>query len=462
MAREPRFGARGALCSVAALSLLILSSCDYLPSHLHDPGRLRVAEEGKAELVEYGKAAPGRYEAMLTNIERFKTEEDWLLNELAGNADTAFHTKLATATGTKLTEQRNKLGRLIDDLRQDIQENASADAKAKAEFKDEQDKAKGAVKASKKLVTDAKKAVAEWNAQAAFFSTLIKELPALKKGLNEEDASVTDLIGKLGDFADLEVSYLDADGKTQKRKIEKFLKPKSDDGKKEGDGKKEEETKKNPVSEFLKSMKNAADAPGLGLELATLGLQLAENRQKLATAELARLQERANLLEDSLTVADLAGALLTEAKSSVKRMPDDSSALSFIALRRAKAPEIWTQKISSSDRAERERQEDQSKRTANLWRQQVNSIHQKLLGLRYHAVAKSMVTRQRAVQNIELARIEHRHSIAKSKLADEAWQSLIASGLDGLAEYEKYGLKDEHVTNFLRLAQAVALFLIAK
>ena len=456
MGRMRRFGARGGLCSAVALVLVTLSGCDYLPSHLHDSGRLKVAEEGKVELAEYGKGAPGMYEAMLTNVERFKTEEDWLLNELAKNADTAFHTQLATLTGAKLAGARGNLADLIAALRQDIEDKASQDAKRKDEFKNSLDKAKGAVDASNKLANDAKKAITEWNAQTAFFTALIQELPKLKKSLNEDDTSVTDLIGKLKDSADLEVSFLDADGKSQKRKITKFFKTVSTEGKKES------KSGKNPLSELVAKMKRTEKAPGLALELATLGLQLAQNRQKLAEAERARLQQRANLLQDSWTVAKLASALLKEANKAKKKMPDTSSALEFIALRRAKAPDPWSKKIASTDSTKRQEEEDQSKLSTTLWRRQVNSVHQKLLGLRYHAVAKSMVTRQRAVQMLELARIEHRHSIARSKIADEAWQSLIVSGLDGLVAYEKTGLKGEHLANILRLVQAGALYAISE
>ena len=64
-----------------------IAGCGLLPTHLHDPDRLKVAEGIRDEMAQYRANAPGMYAAMLENLERFKVEEDWLLGELAANSD---------------------------------------------------------------------------------------------------------------------------------------------------------------------------------------------------------------------------------------------------------------------------------------------------------------------------------------------------------------------------------------
>ncbi len=69
--------------------------------------------------------------------------------------------------------------------------------------------------------------------------------------------------------------------------------------------------------------------------------------------------------------------------------------------------------------------------------------------------------RSRAVYKLELERLKHQRSILRSKLADEAWQALVGTGLESLVAFHRGGWKPEHLANFLRLAQAAALIAIA-
>ena len=62
---------------------------------------------------------------------------------------------------------------------------------------------------------------------------------------------------------------------------------------------------------------------------------------------------------------------------------------------------------------------------------------------------------------LELRRLDHQRSILRSKLADEAWQALVGTGLESLVAFHRGGWKPEHLANFLRLAQAAALIAIA-
>ena len=428
--------------SAVALSAVLIGGCTIL-SHIHDPSRLKVAEEASKELSAYQEKAPEMYSAMLQNLARFKQEEDALLAELAANADTAFITTLPTATEKNLKEDRGKIRTEIGNLRRKIQDDVKAYYAEKERAEASKKEVKREVEDFKNEVRDAEKDLTDWNAQVAFFQELIPKVPKLTKELKNDKASFGDVFEKFGKVVDTEVTFLDAKGETKTRKISIFL---------------DSSEKKDPRKVFRR-LSSGLKAPGLALELATLGLQLAQNEQKRVTAQLTYLRQRVALMQDAMLVTELATALLDEAKEPTRVLPDGDSMVQFVARTRTKAPQVWTATIDSDITKETKKNPCKD---AKCWQALVKEVHSTLVGLRYHAVARSIVLRQSALYALERSRIEHRRSIARSKIADEAWQALVGSGLESLIDYERGGFKPEHLANFLRLVQFAALLEIAR
>ena len=428
--------------SAAALSMVLIGGCTIV-SHLHDPSRLKVAEEASKELSAYQEEAPEMYAAMLRNLERFKQEEDALMAELAASADTAFITTLPTATGQNLREDREKLKAEIGTLRRKIQDDVKAYFAEKEQAEASKKEVKGEVEDFKNEVRDAEKDLTDWNAQVAFFQELIPKVPKLTKELKNDKASFGDVFEKFGEVVDTEVTFLDAKGETITRKISAFL---------------DSSEKKDPRKVFRR-LSSGLEAPGLALELATLGLQLAQNEQKRVDAQLTYLRQRATLMQDTMLVTELATALLDKAAGSTRVLPDDKSMVQFVARERVDAPQVWSATIGSDITEEKKKK---IPKIAYTWQEVVNGVHNTLVGLRYHAVARSMVSRQSAFYTLERSRLAHQRSISRSKLADEAWNALVKSGLESLVAYERGGFKPEHLANFLRLAQFAALLEIAR
>ena len=420
------FGGRVLNRLALSATMLIASGCSLVPTHLHHPDRLKAAEEAKSEMSAYAEKAPEIYATILLNLERFKQEEDWLLGELAANIDTAFITALATTTGSLLATRRKTLQENIEKLRAKIHGGTAADISKGEELKTSIKKAKTAVNEAKLEVKKVKDRITERNAQIAFFQKLISEYPKVSKGLKEGEASITDLFGKLEEFRSVEVTYLDADGKPDKRKFEKFFEPDNAD-------------EKVPEAEMSEDLKTVLNAPGLALELATLGLQLAETKKKTVEAEFTYLQQRGNLMEDTLLATGLADALLKEASSTAQKLPDRNKFIEIVSLSRAKSPSVWSSKIDP--RKKKVEEEKRIVKDASTWRDNVDRVHQKLKGLRYLAVSRSIVSRQNAIYGLELKRIDHQRSILRSAIADAAWRSLASSGINGLVAFEKGGFK---------------------
>ncbi len=418
-----------------------LPGCGIFPTHLHDPGRLKLAEEVRDEMAQYRANAPNMYAAMLENLERFKREEDWLIGELAANSDTAFVTRIPTAKGSELRADLEDLRTEIGNLQTVIYSGAATDADSKAKRKVALNGAKKAVNAAKAEVKNAKDAVTKWNGQVALLQGLIERIPDLKGTLSSDDVDHETILEKLRALKDVEISFKDADGKEKKKKTGDLLK----------------ELGKEWGGDQPADLSPFAGAPGLSVEIAVAGLELAEIEQKRASAELEYLKQRAVLMEDTLLLSELASELVNMAQAWA--LPEKDRVLNYVAVKRATAPRDWKQSIHGAK--DRKATEDEIRENAKKLRAEINAVHRLLVSLRYHAVARSIVRRQQAIYPLELARLDHQRSIVRSKLADEAWQALVGTGLESLVAFHRGGWKQEHIANFIRLAQAGALIAIA-
>jgi hypothetical protein len=542
------FSHRPFLLIIAGFFLLLTGGCanfSILPSHLHNPDREKLAKEVRDEMKEYRTNAPGMYAAMLTNLETFKKEEDWLLSELAANSDTAFITALPTMKGLKLANDLEKIKNEILVLQTRIHGDNQIDAevsdekekklfkdvitKAKDDVKDaqvvvgkaktEEEKsvakkalenaekkqadveknikdlkdakvklvkaktnlknankpsekveaqkvvaqqktvvklAKSKIKAENKVamaqkeVKDVKENLTKWNGQVALFQNLIGQFPDLKKKLTEDEVKLDDLFETFKLLAATEIKYKDADGNDKAEKISKLIKIFEADKKVNSD-----------------ALFSIASAPGLSVELAIMGLELAQIQQKREAAELNYLRMRAVLMEDTLLSSHLALNLVE--KSIIRKMNEDQNWISFVAVKKSHAPDVWNIPNKSHsvwgmpiDESAKLKKDQEIRNRAKKYQDVVDSVHDGLISLRFHSVARSIVRRQNSVYELELKRLKHQQSILQSKLGDEAWQALVGTGLESLVSFHQGGFKEEHLNTLIRLGQAGAVIALAE
>jgi hypothetical protein len=139
----------------------------------------------------------------------------------------------------------------------------------------------------------------------------------------------------------------------------------------------------------------------------------------------------------------LAETLLAEVKKEAGSFTEDETAFNDIALlrQRAVSPE--------------------SKRNAAEFINFQNSLAGTVLVLRKAALADSIIARNQSLFKVTVARLEHQDSIMDSAIGDAAWQVVIKSGLDGLVAYHQSGFTKEDAANIIRIAQSIALGVIA-
>ena len=71
--------------------------CAYFPTHLHNSEYEKVALDIQMELKDYRETQPSVYEGMLSNLETFKEEEEYVISKFAAN----YHNALVTALPLK-------------------------------------------------------------------------------------------------------------------------------------------------------------------------------------------------------------------------------------------------------------------------------------------------------------------------------------------------------------------------
>ncbi len=460
----------GALIGAATLGL---AACGQLPTHLHDPERQSVAESIQSELRTYAQNAPKMYVAMQENLESFKVEEEALLADLAATADRAMQTRLPSLTfsewcGAVETDAEDTARcvrppggeSLVAGWRSDI---AALDELVVTEteqldraLKDALGRRKGAADAvgeHRKLVAEAKAAVDERSRNVAFFEAVLSKVPPIAvAGDGAEDFSAVLSRAKTAGATEFEFPLVGG----------------SCSGDKSEDGKTCRTTVRDTLAAGVEAALEADDTalgrfartPGLAIEVATLGLRIEQARLSSALLDLDHLQRRQDLLEDAYSAIRLSEILLDEGEQFVTTAADgleadgvgmDTTVYKYLSLRRATAPAF----------VERERDTGKVLAASALTERKVGAAHGVLVALRYHALASSMVEREKAMLPVALARLDHERSITQSMAADAAWQALVQSGAAGLVAFHRTGWKPEHLANLLRLAQAAALIAIA-
>jgi len=429
-------------CCLALAGLLGLGGCSFIPSHIHNEAKATTARQARDAMAEYSKNAPKMYSSMLINVDRFRTEETYLLADLATNASDSLVTKAPSMIWSGLSERLEKKTTELNGLKVSLGETAAAalgeqtailaNAKSLAE---RLAAARAALKAAKDDVTS-------WNATIALIRDAIGQLPA-SSGSRSGSAALSDVQSAIKAAANRQIEFVDADGTTVKTSVSEIVQKR--------------------VPALLESLNGSGgdgavvkalpDAPGLQVVLATLGLELAQVEQRRAQVRLERIAQTIEVLDDAQVQLAVADKLLDPAKTwadALARTSPRSNA--FVEISRARMQALA--KIPPST-AEPMRADFQPMLDA------INAASLSLVNLRDVVVGESILARVSSTTPVALARIEHTRSIVESSINDRQYQAVINSGLAGLVAYHEGGLTSEDIANVIRFVQAVAVGVLA-
>ena len=397
-------------------TVLLTSACaNFLPSHIHDAAAEKTALDLQTRVAQYREDQSGLYDNMNANLALFIAEEDELINRMAANFTTALVTGAPDYTWNDVIANLGRVGEQAGSLRKKVKGKIEIDLKQRDKATTDLANAKEAIKALNVEINKEKKNAEKWQKAAERYREAMARLPGTVEGLAEKANDVSSLLS--------DVEVLDAELREDLKRLEI-----------------------NP-EDFLKGIKDTNDslrrqlstglqeAPGLTVLILELGLEFAELDKRRTESKLAYLEERRNVFEDTLVYLDVADRLLSLGDSFV--ISDDYT--------RSLMDEI--EEIKTDD--------------GGSTSTKVGSVTGVLFALRFSVSADWIVEYQNAVFPLRLARIEHSQSIIESQVNDATWQALLDSGIDALVAYHKGGLKKDDLANFFRLAQSVALFIIA-
>lgn len=413
------------LASTAIMLTVVVflsTGCSSMPSHIHNNANAKLAGQAQDEMAEYAKGAPAMYTAMLSNVDKFKVEEEYLLTELATNFNSSLITKLPTMTWEALYKRIENCKYNITKFKGRI----TADAKKRKMLEGSVEDAKTAVKKAQEAVQTAKEDVTAWNAYVALiqqgFGNISTDISKINK-----DNGIDALIQAANEAGKKEITFSDADGNEVKKTAKEILKDRLPSGK------------------DWEKFKALPDAPGITLLIMNMGVELAQIEQRRAEVRLSQLNKLTELYENAYVSMELADQMIKDIENVDKPPVLGNKIISAIG-------DEWKLARTAMDKA---------KPDWGTWMLNENAIANQLVMLRKEALVESIITRNESLFAVAIARLEHEQSINESATGDKTWQALIKSGLAGLYAYHQGGFTKEDAANIIRIAQTIALAFIA-
>lgn len=419
-----------------AVAALGGTGCRMVPSHLHSKADEETMKKAKEAMDAVNTGAPGIYTAMQKNVELFAKEENRVLQEfadVAGQGSIAYDSSskaknvLKDLIGTEA--EKDKAGKINIFITRTLPDAVEKMDGLTREQKAAIESTKNPLKVLGEAIDKKKEEINVYNSSVALLRTAIIEFPELKKGassaLQEKEAwEIVRGAGKaVGAFAGAEVTYVDADGKSQTKKASqvasvayKFI----------GLGGKE------PMA--------WPDAPGIDLIVLNASLGLLELKRDVAKTELQYLDQARVVLGDAYTRAILARELARDSRLVLSEY-DASWPNNFSTLTEGKVREAQEMLKGKADIQGRHR-----------------FIREHFIAVRKLAVAQSSFARSQALLEVALARLDHSRSIAISAVNDAGRRALVTRAIEGLQVYHSSGFTPEHLA---QIAQVVALGAIA-
>lgn len=407
----------------AAAGALLLSGCG-MTTHFHDEKLAALATNLQTEFAAYREDQPSLYTAMRSNVASFAKEEEAVLARFAGNVEAALLTKAPTMTfeqyETRLKLKKNALTDLKTEGSQALREDQEKRYQTLSNIKD----LEGAIRKIDKEIDAAEKNEDKWNKTIMDLQDGMAKLPTVLQKLADRNTGIDAIKGAITG-TDEDTAGL------RKRVIEA------------AEGK-------------------LADAPGIAVRILQLGLELGELKREEAELELAALNERRAVYQDFATSISVATALHTKADKymAVQTLAKNKKSSPAASVIEENDDYRFERAFNANKRQGRDPRDVEFNEGANATDLQ-NTLHLHIMVPRLAIGAESLITRQDGLIRLRLARLRHLDSIAESAIGDRANQALIASGIDALVAYHNGGITDEDIANLIRVAQSVALFIIA-
>lgn len=424
---------------VLLASAVVLSGCSGYKLQFHNKSAADLSARLQTEFAAYRQDQPSIYANMAANLQAFQAEEEELLSRFVANFHDALVTKVPTLTRLQLQNKiagvpvggnakrrngglKNRInvfnGRLLDELGEAAKQKRDAAAVRTA--------AGEKISDLKKDIKEKQAAVAEWNKKIETYQTAIADLPTSVEGLAEKATGLSSLLAAVKEVS----ATLKADKKFSADEIKSIS----------------DLLAKVPADLKTKLGAGLAESPGIAVRILELGLELAVVEKKKAEHKLAEIEQRRNYIEEAfiytrtadILIAEICGECIAGKWGNLDGWNKRENAASDILLQKRAAAGKPSETIDTID-----------------------SISLSLTSLRRYATAEWLVRYQESMLPVRLRRLEHQQSISVSQRNDEARQAVIASGVDALAAYHKGGVTEEDIANLVRLAQSIALFIIA-
>ncbi|BBK43494.1 hypothetical protein STVA_35140 [Allostella vacuolata] len=409
--------ARSRLPSIAAaIGTLLLSSCGGVSTRLHDRAAHDLATRLQTDFAAYRDEQPSLYAAMTSNIGAFEKEEEALVARFARTYEVALLTKAPTFTGADLRQRMHRTRTTLTALRETALDDARKDLAMRDDLVAKAKDVEAVVQALNARIAKASADAAAWDAMIVSIQQAIARLP--------------DAASRLGSVAG-SLGFLD----------EALARPEAGPAKTSAD---DNLAVAGRLKEAIRT--KLADAPGIAVRILVLGRELAELERERAEKRLIAVAARQQIFQDFVLADRTATEMLAQAEAHLRNSGLRDGQTTAVAVLKEKRATGTPKRLADDAGALVDRQ---------------NAISLLLFAPRMVVGADWLVVRQSGLTGLRLARARHQESIAQSQVGDRAWQAVIASGLDGLAAYHQGGVTDEDIANLIRLAQGIALFIIA-
>jgi len=486
-------GHMAAVCWLA-ICLLIGAGCSYVPSHIHDDNKARIAQSAQSTMSDYVKAAPAMYSTMTSNAQLFATQEDaTLANYSYLAAESLVHVYTLQSSKSDVEARMQCLYHFETQLRElFLPARSASDSRSFAippdcgaptgpppyeitnssgqpatdseivkkggrcrafesyppqlaqvreslnALKPALSKALGAnssgntISDLQKHVSDLKTRLTVWNEDIALLNTAVTQLP--KSGSTTQSSQGILNILKNADttLKNTKITYVDADGVKQSKSAADVI----------ADTSKLNTSSSDPQS-VLNAIPNAWNAPGIDLQIATLSLTLAQLEQKKTQRQLALYQQAQQVTNQARAELEVSGLLVATRSSST---PGNQKTILGDVIEATKMGGPCVKGLQKSP-----------------YPAQADALCASgyLQFMRNAMLAETIVARNYVTVPIKLARLNHQLSISESELDAQQYQALISSGLSGLVAYENGGLTSQEVGNVISFGQAVAVAALA-
>ncbi len=388
-------------------------------TYLHNQAYAEIATNLQAQASDWGKEDLQLYKAMLENLQKFQVEEEGLLAEFAENYQNALAARMPDLGWPALLARFDKLkDESLPAFGKAIADSITSYFADQKQLQAAKKSAADQIAALDKQIGAASARIDSWNQRIALFYEGFQHIPGTSP-TNTPVRSVNDLTKAAKKAVGTPIVYRSADGQTKTNTVGAILSAQAKDA--------------------VAGRTAGGEAPGLTLTTLGLALDLAKAEKQYAERELLQLKRRAAVYKEALAYQQTAVALLPAGARDQYQLSPDNPVL-----------DAWhsrTNAIGNADFGSRHNS--------------VNAVAANMVLLRSLASAEFLSRYAETRFRVAVARLEHEESILLSEKRDQVYRRIISRSADALAAYYKGGFTAEDFANVMRLAQSVAVFLIA-